>query len=271
MLAILSIAVLALATSLSSALVIPRAHLLLARQATPASYDTSTLEPYDTYHERYMALDCEDQHNTTFFASCCHPLLLTQSLSDRPADCDPANDEGDCDGGDDGSSSAAPSGTPAPVNVGGDPAPTEATTSTQSSSTPPPPPSTTTPTSTHTTPKKTTTSAAPAPSPSVNTGGVATFFFQNGVAGACGTVHSDNDIIAAIDQDRYGNSGNSSPLCGKQVQITNLNNQKQVTVTIADDCPTCDNANSIDLSVGAFTSIATEEEGEVPISWFFID
>jgi hypothetical protein len=26
----------------------------------------------------------------------------------------------------------------------------------------------------------------------------ATFFFQNGVAGACGTVHKDSDLIAAI-------------------------------------------------------------------------
>jgi hypothetical protein len=28
----------------------------------------------------------------------------------------------------------------------------------------------------------------------------ATFFFQNGVAGACGTVHKDSDMIAAMSQ-----------------------------------------------------------------------
>ncbi|KAE9407913.1 barwin-like endoglucanase, partial [Gymnopus androsaceus JB14] len=95
-------------------------------------------------------------------------------------------------------------------------------------------------------------------------GGVATFFYQNGVAGACGTVHSDDDLIAAIDQTRYGDPSQVSSLCGKKVTITNTNNQKTVTVTIADDCPTCDNENSIDLSVRAFTQIATEEEGEVP-------
>ena len=55
-----------------------------------------------------------------------------------------------------------------------------------------------------------------------------------------------------------------------------------------DECPTCDNGTSLDLSVGAFTQIATEEEGEVcrlplkfisgsnsnikvPISWQFND
>jgi len=101
-------------------------------------------------------------------------------------------------------------------------------------------------------------------------GGVATFFFQKGVAGACGQVHSDSDYIAAIDQTRYGDSGAVSSLCGTQVIITNNNNGKTVTVTIADDCPTCDNENSIDLSLGAFTQIATEEEGEVPITWEYI-
>jgi len=123
---------------------------------------------------------------------------------------------------------------------------------------------------------QTSTSATPASSPSTNgggqvqTGGFATFFYQGGVAGACGTVHQDSDFIAAIDQNRYGDSGAQSSLCGKQVKITNTNNQKTVTVTIADDCPTCQNGNSIDLSVGAFTSIATEAEGMVPIDWEFI-
>jgi expansin (peptidoglycan-binding protein) len=90
------------------------------------------------------------------------------------------------------------------------------------------------------------------------------------VAGACGTVHSDNDLIAAIDVDRYGNTGVQSSLCGKQVKITNPANKKSVTVTIADACPTCENSNSIDLSVGAFTQIATEAQGEVAIDWEFV-
>ena len=83
-------------------------------------------------------------------------------------------------------------------------------------------------------------------------------------------MHQDSDFIAAIDQDRYGNSGNASPLCGKQVKITNDNNGKTVTVTIADDCPTCNNGNSIDLSTAAFNAIADPAEGIVPISWSFV-
>lgn len=38
-------------------------------------------QPYSTYHTRYMALDCLDQHNTTFFETCCHPLLVRLLLS----------------------------------------------------------------------------------------------------------------------------------------------------------------------------------------------
>jgi len=98
-----------------------------------------------------------------------------------------------------------------------------------------------------------------------NTGGVATYFYQKGNAGACGTVHSDYDLICAMDSARYGSGG----LCGKQVRITNQSNGKTVVVTVADECPTCINGNSIDLSLGAFEKIADLATGQVPISWEF--
>jgi expansin (peptidoglycan-binding protein) len=59
-------------------------------------------------------------------------------------------------------------------------------------------------------------------------------------------------------------------LCGKKVFITNTQNGKSVTVTVADECPTCNNANSIDLSHGAFGMIADYYQGEVPIKWEFV-
>ena len=34
------------------------------------------LQNYDAYHGRYMDWGCENQHNTTFFEKCCHPLLV---------------------------------------------------------------------------------------------------------------------------------------------------------------------------------------------------
>jgi len=103
------------------------------------------------------------------------------------------------------------------------------------------------------------------------TGGFATFFYQKGNPGACGTVHSDYDLICAIDQDRYGNSGVTSGLCGQQVQITNNANGNTVVVTIADDCPTCNNGNSIDLSLGAFEKLADPSVGQLDITWGFIN
>ncbi|GAW10118.1 expansin family protein [Lentinula edodes] len=94
----------------------------------------------------------------------------------------------------------------------------------------------------------------------VFTGGHATYFTQNGVAGACGTVHSDNDFIVAIDQDRYGDSGETSQYCGKTVTITGLG--KTMQATVADDCPTCDNENSLDMSVALFQSFTSLDVGE---------
>lgn len=134
------------------------------------------------------------------------------------------------------------------------------------------------PTSTSTWVEPTTTSTSTAAatttasggSGSTQTGGYATYFYQGGNAGACGTVHSDSDYGIAIDANGWWpnyNSGGASPYCGKQIVITNTNNGKSVTATVWDVCPTCTNDNSLDLSVGAFTAIASESDGMVPISW----
>jgi rare lipoprotein A (peptidoglycan hydrolase) len=53
------------------------------------------------------------------------------------------------------------------------------------------------------------------------------------------------------------------------VTIKNTNNGKTVAAQIQDVCPTCNNANSLDLSVGAFNAIASEADGMVPIEWSF--
>jgi expansin (peptidoglycan-binding protein) len=121
-------------------------------------------------------------------------------------------------------------------------------------------------------PEKTTkASSGGSPSGDVKTGGFATYFHQNGNAGACGQYHSDSDYGIAIDSNGYwGNDFSSgSDLCGKVINIKNENNGKTVTATVWDVCPTCNNGNSLDLSVGAFNAIATESEGMVPISWSF--
>lgn len=51
------------------------------------------------------------------------------------------------------------------------------------------------------------------------------------------------------------------------IKITRVDNGATVVARVADSCPTCVNSVSLDLSVGAFTAIATESEGMVPITW----
>jgi post-segregation antitoxin (ccd killing protein) len=96
-------------------------------------------------------------------------------------------------------------------------------------------------------------------------GGVGTFMPQSGV-GACGRVYPDSAHVAALDVRRY-----SGAWCGKALNVTNTQNGKSVVITVADECVTCANANSLDLSVGAFTTIAATAQGQVPISWTLLN
>ncbi|KAF7976348.1 hypothetical protein HWV62_7094 [Athelia sp. TMB] len=310
-----SIPLIALLVSSASALVLPR-HRALARAPTaidvapraeasqPADWTSHHLEDYETYHIRYMALDCEDKHNTTFWDACCHPRAAANTTA-LAAECTPSKaalasasaryGEDDCE---ETSSAPAPTATeteecggeetssvkPTPKPTSSKASSTKKAATTKAAASPDaaggagalgagptttakPSSSKAEPTSSKTSSTKT--SAAAQPTGSVYSGGVATYFLQDGTAGACGAVHPDSALIAAIDQDRYGNSDATSSLCGKQVRVTNTSNKKTVVVTIADDCPTCKNANSIDLSKGAFTQIATIEEGEVDSEFVF--
>ncbi|KAK0459799.1 uncharacterized protein EV420DRAFT_1537785 [Desarmillaria tabescens] len=100
-------------------------------RSKPADYAEGYLESYDVYHARYLAIGCQNQHNTQFFDDCCHPLLANETVAaNRPAYCsatasasssasavvatstDTSDDSGeyyDCD--DDASSSATSSST----------------------------------------------------------------------------------------------------------------------------------------------------------------
>jgi len=105
-------------------------------------------------------------------------------------------------------------------------------------------------------------SSTDASSSTTYTGGEATYFYQEGAAGACGTVHSDSDLIVAIDEAMY-----SSDLCGKTVTITNTANSNTVTATVADECPGCSNSASLDLSVAAFEALGDLSAGVLDITW----
>jgi len=108
--------------------------------------------------------------------------------------------------------------------------------------------------------------AASSTSSTAYSGGFGTYFYQEGVAGACGTVHSDTDLIVAIDQAMY-----SLSLCGKTVVVTNTANSKSVNATVADECPGCRNPTSLDMSLGAFETIGDLSTGVLDITWILFD
>lgn len=97
--------------------------------------------------------------------------------------------------------------------------------------------------------------------------GQATFFYQNGNPGACGNYNDDSTKLVALDSRMYGNG----EYCGKTVKITNTDNGQSVTAVVADECPTCASAGSLDLSTGAFDAIGNQDTGVLPITWDFVD
>jgi len=233
---------------------------------------------------------------------CCHPLLATENLKDdRAPDCTPSasqlssasaafatstaepgvDGEDDCDDGDD-----EPASTPAPTSskkpetkasssAKNEAAKATATTSSSSKkeeSTEAPEPSSTKkdePSSSKTSSSvKATKTSSSGSLGDLITGGIATFFTQNGVAGACGKVNPDSALVAALETKTFANGAH----CGKSVEITNKKNGKKATVKVADECPTCNNPQSIDLSTGAFKALGgTTEEGIFDIAWQFVN
>ncbi|KAI0636939.1 RlpA-like double-psi beta-barrel-protein domain-containing protein-containing protein [Trametes polyzona] len=209
--------------------------------------------------------DCEDEEPTSVASS----AAPTATDDDDDEDCED-DDE------DESSTPVAQPTTHAASSTHASSTQAPVTTSTHSVTPSSTPSSTPTPTSTKSTASPTKATSSPTPT-SGNSGsnkgpftGNATFYYQNNQAGACGKKNPDSAFIAAMQTERYGDLSRQSALCGQQVKITNQKNGKTVVVTIADACPTCGTGNDIDLSEGAFTQIATKDEGEVPISWEFL-
>jgi len=283
------------------------AHPAVQRRAdvSLSQWSSSGLESYWRFKVRYNSLNCASQSGTDFYTNCCSPLGASDSLSDRPAECTPATLT--CDGST-FSSFSAPTPTPDAPSSNNDNTNTNTDTNNNytdvydESSLPYCEPgqdeyddeeyeaaSASNNNGASTSPDTNADANTPQPTETGNndnnnnnnnnngggssgnavTGGFATYYFQNGNAGACGDFHGDGDMIGAIEQSWYGNLGQKSQYCGRSVRVTNTNNGKYVDIIVADVCPTCTNTQSFDLSQGAFNQIATEAEGMVPISWAF--
>jgi len=85
-------------------------------------------------------------------------------------------------------------------------------------------------------------------------------------------------LIVAITPHYYepANSEFISPHCNRKVQIVNLNNGQEITAIVADECPSCDSENCLDMSKGTFEGLNSGDpnslnEGEFPIKWQFLN
>ncbi|BGP56804.1 hypothetical protein JCM8202_004424 [Rhodotorula sphaerocarpa] len=123
-------------------------------------------------------------------------------------------------------------------------------------------------TSVATTTTSSTASAAPtSPAAHIYTGGIATFFWQNGNAGNCGWYESDSTYLVALPTATY----DGGKYCGQYVMITRTDTGDSIKALVADSCPTCENDSCLDLSWGAFSALGgTEDMGIFDISWYFL-
>ncbi|SNX85024.1 related to B2-aldehyde-forming enzyme [Melanopsichium pennsylvanicum] len=90
--------------------------------------------------------------------------------------------------------------------------------------------------------------------------GQATYYYQGGNAGSCGTVNSDSSTIVAVNSAQMNDA-----MCGQKLWINA--NGKTIEAVVADTCPTC-GEGSLDLSVGAFEQLSNLDAGEIPITWW---
>ncbi|KAJ6502493.1 RlpA-like double-psi beta-barrel-protein domain-containing protein-containing protein [Mycena sanguinolenta] len=262
------------------------------RQQPPAGWATGYLEPYNTYHERYLEIGCENKHDTPFFDLCCHPLLSSPAAApatttaapadggddegddedcdddddntgdDEDCDCDDEgddddNDDDDCE--DDGEGSDEPPAYTATTN--------KVAPSTEATHAVPTTTSTTVKrtTSTPTTSTKSVSTGDKSTPATYVTGGVGTWYMQDNEAGACGHWHSDSDFVVALQTKTYDEGMN----CGRGIQICDLTNNKCVNGIVADECPSCNNPESVDMSRGMFQQLASLGVGEFKIKWTF--
>ncbi|KAK8858920.1 hypothetical protein IAR55_003151 [Kwoniella newhampshirensis] len=93
-------------------------------------------------------------------------------------------------------------------------------------------------------------------------------YFEVGL-GACGWNNVDSDYIVAVNSAQYGLNGYGGN-CGQSLIITNTDNGKSVTASVADECPTC-SWGSLDLSPSLFAALTdgNMDLGVFPISWHY--
>lgn len=91
--------------------------------------------------------------------------------------------------------------------------------------------------------------------------GRGTIYQQFGVAGSCGNVHQDSDMIVALGHN-FMQHQYQSAWCGHRMKVTNFGSQdvnvggkgNSVIVTVGDSCDGC-GPYDVDFSVGAWNKL----------------
>ncbi|RKP10146.1 RlpA-like double-psi beta-barrel-protein domain-containing protein-containing protein [Thamnocephalis sphaerospora] len=97
--------------------------------------------------------------------------------------------------------------------------------------------------------------------------GQGTYYYMNGIPTACGEMHTDDELYAAVAYEWFTASNpNQDPICKKCALVRGP--KGRVKVVVNDKCPTC-TRDSIDLTPAAFDRIANRGDGRIQISWTF--
>lgn len=87
-------------------------------------------------------------------------------------------------------------------------------------------------------------------------------FFEPGL-GACGWQSSSGDAIVALTSKMWDGGSH----CGKWVTMEH--NGAKTSAKIVDECPTCEGNAGLDLSPSQFSHLASQDQGEIDIQWWF--
>ncbi|KAI5857108.1 RlpA-like double-psi beta-barrel-protein domain-containing protein-containing protein, partial [Tricharina praecox] len=96
-------------------------------------------------------------------------------------------------------------------------------------------------------------------------------YYDTGM-GSCGQEHTDSELVVAISKEimmKYDTGNpNNNPLCGKRIKCTR--GGKEVIATVVDTCPGC-TPDHVDLSRAAFGDLGDFAEGNISITWAWLD
>ncbi|MFI2432046.1 RlpA-like double-psi beta-barrel domain-containing protein [Streptomyces sp. NPDC018693] len=116
------------------------------------------------------------------------------------------------------------------------------------------------------------TTPAAAWAPGTQHWGDATWYNPSAGVGACGWRNGDNEMVAAVSPQVYGNypNPNNSPVCGRKMVVfsdaAGSWSKPAIVVTVVDRCAGC-GPDDVDLSPAAFQKLRGLDVGRFRTTW----